>query len=79
MYAEIRGPENTPFENGVFKMKLVLPGLPDVGAERVFFDENFPPEHTTTVRGDLREHVETRLEARFRFAARFDGHSVLDD
>ena len=54
-------------------------GLPDVGAERVLFDENFPPEHPTTVRGDLREHVETGLEARFRFATRVDGHSVLDD
>lgn len=54
-------------------------GLPDVGAERVLFDENFPPEHPTTVRGDLREHVETGLEARFRFATRVDGHSVLVD
>jgi hypothetical protein len=73
VFAEIRGPENTPFENGVFKMKLVLP------SERVLFDENFPPEHPTTVRGDLREHVETGLEARFRFATRVDGHSVLVD
>ena len=24
VYAEIRGPENTPFENGTFRMKLVL-------------------------------------------------------
>ena len=37
MYAEIRGPENTPFENGVFKMKLVLPADYPTSAPKGYF------------------------------------------
>ena len=37
VYAEIRGPENTPFENGVFKMKLVLPADYPTSAPKGYF------------------------------------------
>ena len=37
VYAEIRGPENTPFENGVFKMKLVLPSDYPTSAPKGYF------------------------------------------
>ena len=37
VYAEIQGPENTPFENGVFKMKLVLPSDYPTSAPKGYF------------------------------------------
>ena len=44
VFAEIRGPENTPFESGTFKMKLVLPpDYPNAAPKGYFLTKIFHP------------------------------------
>jgi len=44
VYAEIKGPENTPFENGLFKMKLQLPSdYPSQAPKGFFLTKIFHP------------------------------------
>lgn len=44
VHSEIEGPVGTPFEGGVFRIKLVLgKEFPSAPPKGFFFDQNFPP------------------------------------
>mmetsp|Transcript_7272 Transcript_7272/g.26561 ORF Transcript_7272/g.26561 Transcript_7272/m.26561 type:complete len:129 (+) Transcript_7272:245-631(+) len=76
--AELDGPTDTPFEGGMFKMRLSLPtDYPNNPPKGFFCDEDFSSKYSTTEWGDLREHVEAGLATDARVATHFDGDSLL--